>query len=415
VIRISNFDQIKRGAEATSRWAAVALGFSIPVSVALDGALAAVILLGFLLAARVAERIAAIRANPVALLALALFSLYLVGSVYSIGTGEDVVEFLSNAARLLFIPLLIGLFQDPAVRHRACWGFMAAMLLTLVLSCLLWLDLLPKLGFIKGSPSDPVIFKLHITQNLFMAFTALVCAVQARHALTRNQAVVWSGLALIASANVLFLVPGRTGHLVLLVLLVYLLFAWYRWKGLAVAGAVIGVVIALTYVLPSTALHQRAVLAYEEFSKWQPGKAQTTSVGQRLEFYRNTLEIIAQRPLLGAGTGGFRVAYEERVKGSGKVFTHNPHNEYLMVAAQLGLAGLALLLFLFWTQWRLALLLATVREQMLARGMVLAMVIASAVSSTLIDHAEGWFYVWMSALLFASIKSRQSPWGARTP
>jgi nitrogen regulatory protein PII len=41
-----------------------------------------------------------------------------VGSVYSIGTGEDVVESLSNAARLLFIPLLIGLFQDPAGRQR---------------------------------------------------------------------------------------------------------------------------------------------------------------------------------------------------------------------------------------------------------------------------------------------------------
>jgi hypothetical protein len=47
--------------------------------------------------------------------------------------------------------------------------------------------------------------------------------------------------------------------------------------------------------------------------------------------------------------------------------------------------------------------------------MVLTIVIGSIVSSTLIDHAEGWFYVWMSALLFASIKSRQSPWGARTP
>jgi O-antigen ligase len=413
VIRIINSVKINRIAETTARWAAVALGFSIPISVALDGVLAALILLGFLLAARFPERIAVIRMNPVALLALALFIFYLVGSVYSIGTVEDVLEFLSKSARLLFIPVLITLFWDPAIRRRAWWGFIAAMLLTLLLSCLLWLNLLPKLSFFRGDPSYPVIFKLHITQNLFMAFTAFACAVQARHALSRKSAIVWSVLVLIASANVFFLIPGRTGHLVLLVLLVYLLSTWFRWKGLAAAGAVIVAVVAFAYAVPSTALHQRAVLAYDEISKWQPGSAQTTSVGQRLEFYRNTLEIIRQRPLLGTGTGGFRLAYEEHIKGSGKVFTHNPHNEYLMVAAQLGLVGLALLLYLFWTQWRLAAQLSSAREQMLARGMVLTIMIGSAVSSTLIDHAEGWFYVWMSALLFATIKSRTPAGEAR--
>jgi O-antigen ligase len=393
----------------------VALGFSIPISVAMDSVLAVLILLGFLLAARFSWWFAVIRINPIAQLSLALFVLYLMGSAYSIGNGDDVVEFLSKAARLLFIPLMICLFQDPTVRRRAWWGFMAAMLITLLLSYLLWLNLLPNLYFLKGDPANPVVFKKHITQNLFMAFTAFACAVQARHALSRRDSFIWVGVALLAAANVLLLVSGRTGHLVLLVLLVYLLYSWFKWKGLAAAGAVIVAVVAFAYAVPSTALHQRAVLAYQEFSNWQPGAAETTSVGQRLEFYSNTLEIIRQRPLLGTGTGGFRLAYEQQVKGSGKVFSHNPHNEYLMVAAQFGLVGLALLLFLFWTQWRLATQLSSAQEQMLARGMVLTIVIGSIVSSTLIDHAEGWFYVWMSALLFASIKSRQSPWGARTP
>lgn len=401
--------KVNSGAEATARWAAVALGFSIPVSVALDGVLAAAILLGCLLAAHYSGRIGVIRANPVALLAIALFALYLAGSLYSDGSREDILEFLSKTSRLLFIPLLISLFQDPGVRRRALWGFMAAMLLTLGLSYLLWLDLLPKLGFIKGNPANPVIFKLHITQNLFMAFTAFACAVLARHALSRWQAVIWGGMALLAAANVLFLVSGRTGHLVLLVLLIYLLAAWLRWQGLAVALAVIGVIVALAYVAPSTALHQRAVLAYQEFARWQPGSVETdaSSVGLRLEYYRNTLEIIRQHPLLGTGTGGFRQAYAEQVRGTGRIATHNPHNEYLMVTAQLGLAGLALLLYLFWTQWRLAAQLASPREQILARGMVLTIMTASAVSSTLIDHAEGWFYVWMSALFFATLVSRR--------
>lgn len=401
------------GAEIAARWAAIALGFSIPVSVALDGALAAAVLLGCLFAARYPQRFSAMFANPVAQLAVALFALYAAAGLYSDGTRSDIAEFLGKAGRLLFIPLLISLFDDPAVRRRAWRAFMAAMLLTLALSYALWLDLLPAGGTVKGEPANPVVFKLHITQNLFMAFTAFACAVQARHAPSRRQAAAWGTLAFLAAVNVLFLVHGRTGHLVLLVLLVYLLTAWLRWKGIAAAAAAICAIAAFAYLAPNTALYQRTVLAYQEFSGWKPSAAaaHSSSVGLRLEYYRNTLEIIRQHPLTGTGTGGFRQAYARQVEGTGRIATHNPHNEFLMTAAQLGLAGLALLLYLLWTQWRLAARLASAQEQMLARGLVLTIVTASAVSSTLIDHAEGWFYVWMSALFFAGLKSRQPDQG----
>lgn len=411
------FGKAHPGTETAARWSAIALGFVIPISVALDSTLAVMVLLGCLLAARYRERFTTIRANPVGLLAVALFVLYLVGSLYSVGTRDEILEFLGKAARLLFIPLLISLFGDPAVRQRAWQAFMAAMLLTLALSYLLWLGLLPAGGLIKGEPVNPVIFKLHITQNLLMAFAAFACAVQARYAPSSRQAAIWSALAFLAAANVLFLVHGRTGHLVLLVLLVYLLTAWLRWRGVAVAAVAICTIAAFAYLAPNTALYQRTVLAYQEFSGWKPSAAapHSSSVGLRLEYYRNTLEVIRKHPLLGTGTGGFRQAYAQQVEGTGRVATHNPHNEFLMTAAQLGLAGLALLLYLLWTQWRLAARLASAQEQMLARGLVLTVVTASAVSSTLIDHAEGWFYVWMSALFFAGLKSRQPDHGKHSP
>lgn len=406
------YGAVNRGAEITARWAAVAMGFSIPISVALDSLLALVILLACLLTIGYRGKSDAIRANPVAWLAIALFFFYLIGCAYSIGNQEDILTGLGKAARLMFIPLLLIVFQDAATRRRAWYGFIGAMLLTLVLSYLLWLGLLPKWEIIRGDAANPVIFKLHITHNLFMAFTAFACAVQARYAATPRRRGIWVALALLAAFNVLFMVQGRTGHLVLLVLLIYIGIVWLRWKGVAITLAAIAVLAALAYALPSSSLHQRAVLAYHEFSAAQPDVAATTSVGQRMEFYRNTLEIVRQRPLLGAGTGGFRQAYAEQVRGTGRVATHNPHNEYLMVAAQLGLAGLLLLLALFAVQWHAAARLPAMREQMLARGMVLSIMVASAVSSTLIDHAEGWFYVWMSGLLFAALKSAHPSQGA---
>ncbi|MDD5383253.1 MAG: O-antigen ligase family protein [Gallionella sp.] len=416
------YGAVGRGAEITTRWAAVALGFSIPISVALDSILALVMLLAWLLTINYSGKHVlslskwpdVIRANPVAWLAIALFFFYLIGCTHSIGNHQDMLDGLGKAARLMFIPLLLIVFQDAGTRRRAWYGFIGAMLLTLVLSCLLWLGLLPQWGIIRGDAANPVIFKLHITHNLFMAFTAFVCTVQARYAAAPRQRGIWVALALLAAFNVLFMVQGRTGQLVLLVLLVYMGIVWLRWRGVAIALATIGALAALAYALPSSHLHQRAALAYHEFSTSQSSEAATmsSSVGLRMEFYRNTLEIVRQRPLLGAGTGGFRQAYAEQVRGSERVATHNPHNEYLMVAAQIGLLGLTVLLALFAVQWRAAAQLPSMREQMLARGMVLSIMTASAVSSTLIDHAEGWFYVWMSGLLFAALKSAHPLQGA---
>lgn len=398
------YGAVSRGAEKAARWAAVALGFSIPISVALDSVLALVILLAWLLAFGSPGKAGAIRSNLVAWLSISLFGLYLAGCVYSIGNQEDILNSLGKAARLMFIPLLIVVFQDADTRRRAWYGFIGAMLVTLALSYLLWLGLLHQGELIKGDAANPVIFKLHITHNLFMAFTAFACAVQARYAGTTRRRSIWAVLALLAAFNVLFMVQGRTGYLVLLALLVYLGIAWLRWRGVAVALAAISVLAALAYALPSSSLHQRAALAFHEFSASQSGVVADpgSSIGLRMEFYRNTLEIVRQHPLLGVGTGGFRQAYAEQVRDTGRMATHNPHNEYLMVAAQLGLVGLLLLFVLFAVQWHAAARLPSVREQMLARGMVLSVVVASAVSSTLIDHAEGWFYVWMSGLLFAA-------------
>jgi hypothetical protein len=86
-------------AEDAVKWAAVLLGFSIPVSVVLDNVLLALILLFWIAGGRYRDKLAAVRGNPVALLALALYFLHLLGSLYSIGAAKDVLDALVKASR----------------------------------------------------------------------------------------------------------------------------------------------------------------------------------------------------------------------------------------------------------------------------------------------------------------------------
>jgi O-antigen ligase len=390
-------------AETAVKWAAVLLGFSIPVSVVLDNVLLGLILLFWIAGGRYREKLAVVRGNPVALLALALYVLHLLGALYSIGPSKDVLDALVKASRLLLIPALIFLLREPVWRERGIAAFLASMLVTLVLSYLLWLGVLSGSGWLKGVAFDPVVFKAHITHNVFMAFAALLFAQAALDASTRTGRIVLAALCAAVVANVLLMVPGRTGIVVLVVLFVYFLCRGLRLKGLALAGAVLGVLAVVVLASPESMLHKRITLADEEYQQWRSGvpPAPTSSVGLRLELLRNTLGIIGDHPVLGVGTGGFGQAYADRVGDPGAGGTHNPHNEILLMVAQFGVAGFVLLAGLLATQWRLAARLPGRFEPVAARALVLTFAVASALTSTLIDHSEGFLFAYMSGLLFA--------------
>jgi len=385
------------------RWAVVLLGCSIPISVAADN-----ILLAFLLACWIAgggyrAKLAAVRGNPVALAALALFALYLAGTLYTIAGGADIVDALTKALRLLLIPALMPLMRATAWRNRGIAAFLGSMLVTLLLSYLFWLGALPVNPWLKGTMLDPVAFKAHITHNVFMAFAAYLFALAAVDAKTRRGRWALGALCVAAAVNVLVMVPGRTGHIVLLVLFAYFLYRHLRAAGLALAALAVGALAGVVFLSPDTMLHKRFTVADDEFQQWRAGVPPdpTSSVGQRMGFLRNTVELIRENPVLGVGTGGFASAYAARASRTGDAPTQNPHNEFLLMTAQFGCAGLALLLVLFGAQWWLAAQLPGRFAQAAARGLVLTIVVASALTSTLVDHAEGLFFAYMSGLLFA--------------
>ena len=398
-------------AENAVKWAAVLLGFSIPVSVVLDNVLLGLIVLFWIAGGQYRDKLAAVRGNPVALLALALYVLHLLGSFYSIGTNRDVLEALAKASRLLLIPALIFLLREPVWRARGIAAFLASMFVTLVLSYLLWLGVLSGKGWLKGVPLDPVAFKTHITHNVYMAFAAFLLAQAALDAATRPGRVVLAALCAAMVANVLLMVPGRTGIVVLLVLFVYFLCRRFRLKGLALAGIALGALAAVVLASPESMLHQRVTLADEEYQEWRAGipPAPTSSVGLRLELLRNTLAIIGSNPVFGVGTGGFAQAYARRAGNTEAGGRDNPHNEILMMTAQFGVAGFVLLAGLFATQWRLAARLPGQFEPAAARALVLTLAVASALSSTLMDHGEGFLFAYMSGLLFAAYPGGGTP------
>jgi O-antigen ligase len=397
--------KIKDWSIRSTGWALVALGFSIPLSTSGTSISLAVILILWIIGGNYRSKFQIIRHNPLALASLLLFGLYVLGLFYGKPSGRvafDVTHFLLLA---LFIPL----FGDSRLRQHALWGFLSAVLIMLALSYLTWLHLLPRIAFLNIEPGNPLVIQDRITYGLFMALGVFFWVIEACFSKSRSKRVVLLILAVLAVFNLLGMIHNKTAYLVLPVLLGYFLIRQWRWKGATVCLLAVVLLVAAVWSLPASALHQRIAGAVKEFQQWQPDQAEATSTGLRLEFYRYSLRIIRDHPLFGAGIGGFAEAYAKQVKDPKMVLSDNPHNEYLMVTTQLGLIGLAALLYLFYTQWRLGAQLPTPRETILARGVVLAFVVGCLFNSFLTDYDEGVFFIWISALLFSGMNPLKKP------
>ena len=389
--------------EDLARGSAVALGLSIPFSVAADGVLLALVLVCWLLADRYRERWAMLRRNPVALMALGFVALLAVGLLYGERPRSDALLYFGKYADLAVLGVFVTLFGDPAWRRRAILALAGALALLVVISYLIKLGVLPLTPWARRVPVPyPIVVMDTLTHGILVAFAAFLFAVLGLQAPRGRVRVLWFALAALAAGNALFIVPGRTGYVVLAALALYFGYVWRRLAGLALVALAGVVVVGVGYTASST-LQGRVAETEREAREWQPGVAARTSVGYRLEFYDNTLKLIRERPLLGAGTGGFPSAYKQQVAGTQMAPAGHPHNEYLHLVSQLGIPGLVALIALFWIPWRLAPRLPLAHEGVLARGIVLTIAVGCVFNSLLLDHTEGLFFAWGLGVLFGGL------------
>lgn len=403
--------QLRQGAQTSWKvggWSTVAIGASIPISIAADNTFLAVMLLAWLAGRQFRDKLQLALSHPVCRAALALFAVLVAGCFYGTANPVDAKSYLLKYLDLALIPLLAWSFLCARHRELGVRMLAAGLSVVLILSCALKAGLLPPNPWMHGTAESPVVFKLRLTQNILMAFAAFLFAWLHCSAVTREMKTVWAGLCALAVVNITMMVEGVTGYILLVTLL--LLFGWQRAKirGIGIAILAACVALALLATVPGP-MQTRLNGVVSEIKTESGDRPATTSTGFRLEFYRNTLELIKKHPVAGTGTGSFPTVYADQVRGSGQNLSRNPHNEFMLLTVQTGIFGLGAFLWLLWQQWRYAPQLPTPMERGLAQGLVVTMVIVGMLNSALLDHTEGLLYAWLTALLYAGLPLKKAP------
>jgi len=214
-----------------------------------------------------------------------------------------------------------------------------------------------------------------------------------------------AGLAILV--DLVFITPGRSGYLVLLVLAAFgaIFMVEGKWRYLLGLGAPL--VLALLLFLSPMA-SQRIEQAVSEMQNYRQS-TELTSMGIRMVMWRNTLELVRQRPWFGYGTGAFSEAYRRQVAGQ-KGWRGQPvddcHDQFLRIVAEQGLAGLLVFLVFLGSFFRQQ---VGMPYRLLGLGVLLAWCATSLFSAHFSTFVEGRFiYLWLGALLCQSSQNTTS-------
>lgn len=390
--RTSNF---QKKCDLLSHYAAVSLAFIVPISTTGTNIVLPVLVLLWFLAGSLQEKVKLIFENPVTKVILSFFALYIVGSLYSVGPIEDRLALLSKMSKLLYIPFLLPMFREAKWRQAAYVSFIFSILFTLVLSFCKYYEWVPlPLGLRHTSAC---VFKDHIDTNLLMAFSSFLLV----HYAVRQNADNWVRygllcLVLLLTFYVGFMSEGRSGQVIFIALLFTFFLQHFHWKGL-LYGVIGFSLLGSVVFMHSHNFQKRWVPQEVTDTRWQPDP----SIGQRREFFKETLALANQHPWFGFGTGSFKTVYRAHTEANQLEKTNNPHGEYLNIYFQLGLMGLVGSIGFFLMLLKISFQLPSL-ERIFAQGLLVAIGVGCLANSWLMDFTAGHFFVLFAALCFGA-------------
>jgi O-antigen ligase len=233
-------------------------------------------------------------------------------------------------------------------------------------------------------------------------FALLHLALDAWQKHQQRRAILLAGGALIFFANIVFVATSRTSVVVFFALALIFGLQRFRWKG-AIAGVLAACVIAAAAAAMSPYLRTRVLNVIDEVHDYRQSGAETSS-GYRLEFWKKSVNIISQAPVIGHGTGSTEEMFRRDAvdqSGMSAVVTPNPHNQILAIGIQLGFLGIAVLVAMWIAHGLLFCqpgLAAT-----LGLAVVVQNVVSSLSNSQLFYFEPGWLYVFGVGVLGGAV------------
>jgi O-antigen ligase len=313
---------------------------------------------------------------------------------------------LESFLRLIMIPVLFAQFRRS---DRGLWvgaAFLASA--AVLLACSYVMINLPNAMSLGNGYGVPV--KDDIAQSgifTLSAFALFHLALTQWNAQRRGVAAACLMLGVLFIANMIYVVTSRTALVVIPALYVLLAFhcGLHRRSLMAIAVYVLFGVVAIGAVWASSHnLRYRVTVISQEVGEHATTGADTSS-GARLDFWRYSLRIVSEAPVIGHGTGTIADQFRRHADGPADMTATNPHSQVFTVAIQLGAVGVIVLLAMWAAHW----LMFTVPGLPAWIGLVVVTqgIISCQFNSHLLDFTQSWLYVFGVGVFGGTVLGRK--------
>ncbi len=333
--------------------------------------------------------------RPICAVPIALFVLAAVGTLWSDAAWGARLYAIGPTVKLLLLPGLLFHFERSERGLAVLVAFLVSCTLLMGMSWLVMLD--PHLSLKPAADASRGIFvKNYIDQSQEFALCAVALAYPIIALLRANR--VWPALLLGAISlsfvvNMAFVVVSRTALVTMPIMLAVFGLLHLRWRAnlmiLCSAAA-----IAVIAWAASPQLQWKVTTFAQDYQLYRE-QGRSTSIGERLEFWRKSLQFFAEAPVIGHGTGSTRGLFELAATGpaglASSAVIGNPHNQTLNVAVQWGAVGVVVL----YAMWLLHLLMfrGGGPADWIGLLVVVQNIFTSLFNSHIFDFHEGWMYV----------------------
>jgi O-antigen ligase len=248
-------------------------------------------------------------------------------------------------------------------------------------------------------PGDLTYWRMHIQHgfHVVILFSALMLA-----ALHYPAYRTWFLLgALMCGLDILFFINARMALLSLLISMGFILYFYMKSIKFFISLMLILSFASASFFMAAHSIDDRLSSIYSETKLYYAENNKDTSGGNRLHFWKHSIDQFTKAPIFGNGSGSFKQDLIERddpILKIDSVYSH-AHNEYLTQLSQYGIGGLFLFLSLIFMSLRQSL---QMKDPWLSKSMFLSTIIFSInamTDSSLHNPWEGWTFVLLLSMI----------------
>ena len=336
-ISFSDFSELSLN---VCRYLSIFIAITVPISTAASTIAGIALLVFWLISGQAIQSLKRSWQQPFGKMVVLLALWLTIGIFYAQTDWDTRLTTLTSWKKLLFIYLLLDIFHQSEWKKRFVHSYVIAMLIAAVIASLLW-----SFGLIvrPSNGGGPGIFMTnHSTQSMAFVAALLCCIFLLHESQNRSQKYFIGAAIALFLFNIFFISTSRSGYLAVPVAATFAIASIYGFRKLPHVAA-LAVLALFVFGLTSNTLQERIKLALDEQASYQTSSNET-SVGIRVIFYQNTLELIKAKPWFGYGTSSFKSVYTTYAANKNQDWrggsTSDPHNQYLFIWLENGLFGL---------------------------------------------------------------------------